>query len=101
MSSEQSRDRVESDGAVKMIRYVVNGGGGGRGIDRGGATRSGRDDRCVSIREMVDAVGDVVRRVCVSKFVCLASPRRMATWLGVGADGEERRGAVHFVRSVV
>lgn len=101
MSSEQRRDRVESDGDVKMIRYIVNGGGGGRGIDRGGATRGGRVERCVSIREIVVAVGDVVRRVCVSSIVCLVRPRRVATWVGVGGVDAERRRVLQCVKSVV
>lgn len=101
VSSEQRRDRVESDGDVKMIRYVVSGGGGGRGIDKGGETRGGRVERCVSIREMVDAVGDVVRRVSVRRLVWLARPKMMATWVGVGEDGAERRWAVQFVSSMV
>lgn len=101
VSSEQSRDRVESEGDVKMMRYVVNGGGGGRGIDSGGATSGGRVDRCVSIREMVDAVGDVVRRVCVRSVVRFRRARRVATWVGVGGDGAEKRWVVQCVRSVV
>lgn len=101
VSSAQRRDRVESDGNVKMIRYVVSGGGGGRGIDRGGATRGGKVERCVSIKEMVDAVGDVVRRVCVRSVVRFLRARRVATWVGVGGDGVVRRWVVHCVRSAV
>lgn len=101
LRSEQRRERLESEGDVKRIWYVVSGGGGGRGIDRGGATRVGRVDRCVSIVEIVDAVGEVARRVCVSKVVWLIRPRRVDTWVGVGGDGAERRWAVHFVRSKV
>ena len=79
VSSEQSFDRVESDGDVKMIRYVVNGGGGGRGIDRGGPTRVGRVERCVNTKEMVDTVGDVLRSVCVKSVVRVVTARRVAT----------------------
>lgn len=101
VSSEQRRDRLESEGDVKMIRYVVSGGGGGRGIDRGSATRRGTVERCASIWEMVDEVGDVVRRVCVSRDVCLVRSWRTATWVGVGGEGAERRWVVQFVRRVV
>ncbi len=80
---------------------MVSGGGGGRGIERGGATRGGRVERCASIREMVEMVGDVVRRVCVKRVVCLVRLRRVAVWVGVGGDGAERRWTVHFVRSLV
>lgn len=42
---------------------MVSGGGGGRGIDLGGATSVGRIDRCVRIWEIVGTVGEVARRV--------------------------------------
>ena len=77
LRSEQRRERLDSEGDVKRIRYVVCGGGGGRGIDKGGATRVGRVDKCVSTWEIVDAVGEVTRRVCVSRVVWLVRARRV------------------------
>ena len=63
--------------------------------------RGGKAERCVSIWEMVAAVGDVVRRVWVRRVVWLVRSVRAPVWRGVGAVGEERRWAVHLVRSVV
>lgn len=81
---------------------MVSGGGGGRGIDLGGATSVGRIDRCVRIWEIVDTPGEVARRVCVSRVVWLVSSRRKVNWGGVVVgDDEERESAVQFVRSAV
>lgn len=46
-------------------------------------------------------VGEVARRVCVSRVVCLVRARRVDCWVGGGGVGVERRWAVQFVRSVV
>lgn len=101
LRSEQRRDRLEREGDVKRIRYVVSGGGGKRGIDLGGATSVGRIDRWVRIWEIVDTVGEVARRVCVSRVVWLVSSRRKVNWGGVVGDDVERESAVQFVRSAV
>ena len=101
LSSEQRPDRLESDGVVKRIRYIVNGGGGGRGNDLGGANRIGKVERCVSVWEIVDTVGEVARRVCVSRIVWLVSSRRKHDWVDVIGNDVERESAVHVVRSAV
>ena len=53
------------------------------------------------MREVVDAVGDAARRVCVRRVVWLVRERRVVIWGGGGGDGAERRWAVHFVSRVV
>ncbi len=78
---------------------MVRGGGGGRGIERGGATRWGCVARWVRMRVVVGRVGWVVRRVWERRVVWDERDWRVERWVVGGGVGV--RWEVQFVRRVV